>query len=184
MLFFTDLDNTLIYSHRHKTNGPIVWVEDLNGKPQSYMTAKTYSFFSEQNTLEVVPVTTRREEQYQRLRRLSEGLGWSNALVCNGAILLRGSIEDQSWTAESLQISEPDRPAFQELKKYARQICNADQIIAPNPFMFSFIADDIPIQYANMKLAADPAHITVLRGSRKIYCIPKSLSKGAAIRDI
>ena len=43
---FTDIDNTIIFSHRHETNEKKVWVEKLNGKDQSFMTYKTYRFLS------------------------------------------------------------------------------------------------------------------------------------------
>ena len=33
---FTDLDNTLLYSHRHSTPEPKRWVEQLQGKPQGF----------------------------------------------------------------------------------------------------------------------------------------------------
>lgn len=42
--FFSDLDNTLVYSHRVSLPGERIAVEYLNDHIQSYMTKKTYDF--------------------------------------------------------------------------------------------------------------------------------------------
>ena len=45
--FFSDLDNTLVYSHRVSLPGERIAVEYLNDHIQSYMTKKTYDFLQE-----------------------------------------------------------------------------------------------------------------------------------------
>ena len=97
-LLMTDLDSTLIYSHRHEPPGKIVWVEQLHGHPQSYMTEKTWSYFQNQRQLRVIPVTTRTRAQYARLEESLGTLGWHTALICNGAIQLRDGKEVPEWT--------------------------------------------------------------------------------------
>ena len=113
LLFFTDLDNTLIYSHRHADGRPAVWVERLEGRLQSFMTDQTYHFFCTADWLQTVPLTTRTPAQYSRLAVLAADLHWRDALLCNGAILLRDGAENLAWRKESEEISQEDRPALE-----------------------------------------------------------------------
>ena len=39
-------------------------------------------------------------------------LGWKDALICNGSILLREGKEDRTWTEESIRISETSQPDY------------------------------------------------------------------------
>ena len=57
--FFSDLDNTLVYSHRVSLPGERIAVEYLNDHIQSYMTKKTYDFFSKSIGVFLIPTTTR-----------------------------------------------------------------------------------------------------------------------------
>lgn len=86
--FFSDLDNTLVYSHRVLLPGERIAVEYLNDHIQSYMTKKTYDFFSKSNGVFLIPATTRTCEQYARLSETFARFGCRYALVCNGGILL------------------------------------------------------------------------------------------------
>ena len=64
--WFSDLDNTLIYSHRTTFTSEKIIAEWLNGKEQSYITKETYSFMKNMEC-NFVPVTTRSIEQYKRI---------------------------------------------------------------------------------------------------------------------
>ena len=181
-LLFLDLDNTMIYSHRHRTEVPVVWVEQLNGRDQSYMTKETFEFFLHQDWLIPVPVTTRTFQQYQRLEGLTEKLGWHTALICNGAILIKDGKEDLSWREESMRLSRTDRKAFQEIRREAQCRYNPEAIVSAEEMLFYIKAEDVEETFAFLKSSSDPAHVAVYRDSRKVYCIPQSLNKGAALR--
>lgn len=180
-VFFTDLDNTLIYSHRHSVSEPVVWVEELQGKRQSFMTEKTFSFLEKQNWLDVVPITTRTREQYDRLRGVAEKLRWQNALICNGAILLKNNVEDPMWTKESIARSEIDRDAYLHMYEFVCDQYRADSVCSVFPFLFYLKTDRVNDVYDTLLEKADLAHVNIYRDTRKVYCIPKSLSKGAAV---
>lgn len=180
MLLFTDIDNTLIYSHRHMIKEPVIWVEELNGKRQSFITQRTYSFYKYQNTLEVVPVTTRTFAQYERLKDLFSFFGWRDVLICNGAVLLAEGIEDADWTEESVRLSQKDRPFYEEAFEYASEITDSERIEAIHPFMFYIKAKDVDKTISLLSEKIDKKHVTVLRDSRKVYCFPSSLNKGTA----
>lgn len=177
---FTDLDNTLLYSHRHPYPGPRRWVEQLNGKPQGYLTERTYGFFLRQDWLSVVPVTTRTPAQFARLEGMAEAFGWRDALVCNGAILLRAGREDPAWSAQSRALSAVERPAFDAA--YALACERWGEVVCVPPFLF-YVKTDAPGAVLSALLAqADTERLTLLGDERKVYCFPRSLDKGQALR--
>jgi len=181
-LFFTDLDNTLIYSHRHQISDPVVWVEELNGRRQSFMSRRSFDYFKTQEWLEVIPTTMRTPEQYGRLLSLGNTLGWHLALVCNGAILLVDGREDLSWREESLRLSENDRPAYEEAIRKAFAAYERENIVSVDRIMFYIKGTEVDRTYSYLKEHADPEHVFVYKDSRKVYCLPVSLRKGCSVR--
>ena len=182
-LFFTDLDNTLIYSHRHDFGVPRIWVEELNGKKQSFMTGRSYAFFQNQNWLDVIPVTTRTRRQYERLQPAFRLLEWRDALVCNGAFLLHDGREDRSWTGESLKLAEKARPAFLKLLEFSKSTMGEEAVAAEEPFLFYIKAGkEADKVFQMLREQADLSNVQILRDSRKVYCFPKPLDKGTAVR--
>lgn len=177
-VLFLDLDNTVLYSHRHSVGEPKIWVEELNGAPQSFMTEYTYSYMKEQRWLKVIPVTTRTAAQYARLEKLSQDMGWDTALICNGAVLLRDGKEDALWREESLQCSKQDRPSLQAACRFIGSRISVKTI---EPFLFYVKVDEEERIFESLMKNADPSHLSVYRDSRKIYCVPNSLRKGNAV---
>lgn len=182
MIIFTDIDNTVIRSHRHMIEDPVVWVEYLNGRRQSFVSARAYGFYKARNKLKTIPVTTRTPQQYDRLQRAFAAFGWRDALLCNGAILLRDGATDQAWLEESMELSQGDRHAFDLALGMTRNAVEHDAIVAVEPFMFYVKATHAEEAFGVLSQHADSAHLLVLRDSRKTYCIPRSLNKGRAVR--
>lgn len=180
--FFTDLDNTLIYSHRHQIPEPRICVEELRGKPQSFMSQKSYEYFRKQTWLDVIPITTRTIEQYQRLHNVAGDFKWHFAMICNGAILLNEGKEDIQWSKESILLSEKDQAAFEELCKRALDLYGKDHIVLVDKMMLYVKGIDNKHVYETLKAHSDPVHIHILRDTRKVYCLPVSLSKGNAVK--
>lgn len=178
---FTDLDNTLLYSHRHPAPGPKRWVEYLNGRPQGFLTETAYGFFSRQDWLSVVPVTTRTPAQFARLAEMVQGFGWRDALVCNGAILLREGREDPAWTAESQALSAAAQPAFAAAWALARALAGREAVVCVPPFLFYVKAEAAEAVFPVLLAQADTARLTLLGDGRKLYCFPRSLDKGRAL---
>lgn len=180
MLFFTDLDHTLIYSHRHKPPGPLIQAEELNQHPQSFITQKAYEYYRKQDWLEVVPLTSRTEMQYSRLEETFREFAWKSALICNGAILLEEGKEDPEWTRESLALSEQDRPAYEKIRGLAEKLAGKEAIISVDPFFFYIKTGEREGLFSALLEEADGEHLCILQDARKLYCFPKSLNKGAA----
>lgn len=179
-VLFLDLDNTLLYSHRHDFPGAKRWVEMLHGKPQSFMTEKTYQYFKNQRRFQVVPVTTRTPEQFARLDGLMADFGWRSALLCNGALLLQNGQEDHAWTQASQQCAQEERPAWEAARALAGTL--AEDIVTIPPFLFYVKTDDAETVLSALRVQTDPDRLTLLRDARKVYCFPRSLNKGTALR--
>jgi len=181
-LLFADLDSTLIYSHRHTHDEECVWVEELHGHPQSFMTAKTYQYFKNQTWLEVVPLTTRTAAQYARLSALAVTMHWQNALICNGAVLLTAQGEDAAWRAESERLAAGDFAELCRMKQKAADLTGTDAIISAEPFLFYVRAEDAEGLFRTLKPQADLTHLSVYRDKRKVYFVSRSMRKGNAAK--
>lgn len=175
--WFSDLDNTLIYSHRTPFTQKKVLVEYLSGKEQSYMTKKTYDFMCG-NYIQFVPVTTRSIAQYNRLFVFGKEIKVEYALVCNGAILLKDGIIDEEWLSETKAIAKEGIRILaniqNELSEY--NINNIEGV------MLYFKADK-PMEIADL-LRSKYVNERVYIGfdKRKVYVVPSEISKGNAVR--
>ena len=182
-LFFSDLDNTLIYSHRKDAPGDAIWIERLNGNLQSFMTQATYSFFLSQQSFSVIPVTTRSELQYSRLQSMTRELGWHDALICNGAVLMKDGVVDRQWLYDSKQIATCDLCSLFDIYHQLSLRVKPQSMVSLFDLMFYLTRlEDIDNIYAWINENADLEHLFIARDSRKIYVIPKSLHKGAAVQ--
>ena len=67
-VFFTDLDNTLIYSYRHEIGREKICVELYQGREVSFITKRTWELLQQvKKQVLIIPVTTRTQEQYHRI---------------------------------------------------------------------------------------------------------------------
>lgn len=180
-LFFTDLDNTLIYSHRHPHNEDIKWVEILNDSFQSFMTSSTYDYLCKQKCFSIIPVTTRSFDQYIRLRQLAEDMCWKDALICNGSILLRNNEEVSEWSQESIMLCEAAAPFFERAYSVCREIFGENSIFHTEHFLFYVKTSNVEHDFLELQKLINRKHLTVLKDPRKIYIFPKVLNKGTAV---
>ena len=179
-LLLTDLDSTVIFSHRHAHDDTCVWVEKIGEKLQSFMTADSYQFYQTQDWLRVVPLTTRNHEPYARLREMTQTLGWDHALICNGSILLEGLTEDENWRKGSEQLVSPYLPELLRLKSIAENAAGTEFVRYSEPFMFYVRGENADAAYERLAAEADPADFIIHRYTRKTYCIPQVFNKGAS----
>ena len=182
LTLFLDIDNTLIYSHRHSINTPKRAAEFLNGKEQSFITEKTYTYLSARKDIRIIPVTTRTLSQFGRIEALLSELGCTISLVCNGAILLDNGAVDTRWMDESLKLSENERKELPLATRWLQNRCGMEKIHTASD-LFVYSATDNPVSAAcELSQIVDSQKVDVLCDSRKVYCIPKSLNKGTALR--
>ena len=185
ILFACDLDNTLIHSHRRRSEVDIC-VELLNGREQSFITPYAQSLVEKIQSAEnimLVPVTTRSVEQYRRIQ-WQEGCAPELALVCNGSVLLRNGSIDDEWRKESVELT---RPYEEELKRlcgmYSGYSCFKTVRIVDGMFLFAYCREE----ENTAEIAADCAGDTVLRtqySGHKLYFFPPAADKGRAVRRL
>lgn len=179
--FFCDLDHTLIYSHRVPIHNDKRVVEELHGESQSFMTEKTYEFFLTQEIVQLVPVTTRSREQYERISVLQKDFPSQYALICNGGVLLINGCEDRTWNTETLSIISHELSDLEYAKKVVERLIPRTQIHDVN-MMFFYAKHDTPDVFAaRLKQELSSSSIQVLHDNRKVYCLPRELHKGNAI---
>ena len=179
---FVDVDNTLIYSHRHVITSPKHVVEMLNGKEQSYITQFTYSFLTGERGFSIVPVTTRTLPQYQRVEKLIQEIGCEYSLICNGAVLLHNMQIDPDWYKETLEIVGTETIEIAAAKEWMIEHCGeASTHSAFGLFVYAKTASSKDLA-TKLKKNIDTNKVNVLFDHSKTYCIPKSLNKGSAIK--
>ena len=122
VVFFTDLDNTMIYSYKHDIGKDKICAEIYQDREVSFITPKTAELLKEvNNKVILIPTTTRTIEQYERI-----DLGYGTpkyALVCNGGVLLVNGKEDINWYEDSLELIED----CQEQLKLAEELMTKDE---------------------------------------------------------
>lgn len=184
-IFLSDLDNTLIYSHRRNISGKKTAIEYLDGREQSYVTEKTLlllrTFCSKEGSL-LVPVTTRTYSQYSRLRPLSDMLGIKYALVCNGAELYVNGKSDDLWREESMRLIQPLSAELIRCCNILKRFTDESHVHYIEPYMV-YCKPENPQQSIE---ALNAAHLSdgmsIIFTSGKLYCLPEVLSKGNAAR--
>ena len=179
--FFCDLDHTLIYSHRISLELEKVPVEYLNGKEQSFMTQSAYDFFCNQNSCQLVPVTTRSKAQYTRIPVLQNEIRCKYALVCNGGVLLVDGIEDAAWYSESLSMIADELPELKTVRELVQHMSPGSTIHDVSGLYF-YLKHNTPALFAEeLKRIAQSRNIRILYDRHKVYCLPVTLNKGTAV---
>lgn len=182
-IWFSDLDNTLIYSHKHEIPLPKTTAEYYLDREQSYITDETLSFcktFCRQPQHWFVPLTTRIQEQYERIL-LHKWLPYRYALINNGAILLDNGVPDSTWLTESLAMAADCADPLAEALTDLYDTAEPAHIHDIRPYMV-YAVTETPPPLDFLRAKYEPQGLAVLYSGRKLYCLPKAFSKGNAIR--
>lgn len=182
MIFYSDLDNTIIFSYK-KIEGDAVCVEEKDGKKLSYMSTQSYELLQKiNNKILFVPVTTRSLEQYERLSIIKNGFP-QYALVCNGGILLKENKIYKPWFDETLNLI---KPFLSEIKKGLQLLKEDKNIIFDIRFVddvFVFTkSSNIEFSIKRLENNLDKNKVFVASNGSKLYIFPKILTKGEAVK--
>ena len=180
-LFALDIDNTLIYSHRHPHPG---WpcVEWIDGREQAYMSPRTIELCRELfRDARVALVTSRSVEQYRRLRLTCQP---ELAITANGADLLVRGVIDPVWRRETDALLEPWRGeidrCYETLKDSERYMrCR----IVDDAYLFVYCAEGIDPGAEALQIAEDTT-LQVMASGKKLYLLPPRLNKGEAVKHL
>lgn len=183
MIFATDLDNTMIFSHR-LTNGfedEVHCVECYNGKPITYMTNSSIAKLNGiSQKINVIPITTRSLAQFQRIELFSD---LPLVVVANGGTILQNGEVHKEWENYIEGI----------LKKYdfdyVIKVFSTLPGLSLNPKLvdgkFVFAKSDNPDlckQFLESNLDTKIWQLSFQR--EKMYAIPAEITKGTALRFI
>lgn len=179
-LLFSDLDNTLVYSHRWNIKMPNIVVEYIDGREQGYMTKYTYDFLKAAKWLELVPVTTRTEEQYKRLTFFSD-IRMKYSLVCNGGKLLVNGLEERNWSFETNQMAEKHLEKLNQAVNVLDRLSDIGEIHHPENYMFYAKCSNPGIICDQLKDMVDCRSVTVEHDRHKVYLFTNGVDKGTAL---
>jgi hypothetical protein len=192
----TDLDRTLIYSmaaiesvHSADHIPPLLCVEMLDGQPLSFMTEAAGRWLEKLRTDAVlVPTTTRTPAQYDRVQ-LPGGRAPFAVISNGGHIVVDGVVDGQWRRGVEARIADDGAPLAEIVDGLNRQAGDdwvLKRRIADN--LFSYIVVDLaalPADFLDRWTTwCDRRGWVVSMQGRKIYALPRGLTKEAAIREV
>ncbi|MEU6311806.1 HAD family hydrolase [Streptomyces sp. NPDC047014] len=198
VLVASDLDRTLIYSTAAlgltmpDPEAPrLLCVEVHESKPLSYMTetaAALLARLTEDPGVVLVPTTTRTRKQYQRIRFPGRPVPY--AICANGGQLLVDGVPDRDWRRQvAARLAEECAP-LEEVSRHL--VAVADPVwlrktrVAEDLFAYLVVERDLVPEEWLKSLAewAEARGWTVSLQGRKIYAVPRPLTKSAAMREV
>lgn len=189
MICFSDLDRTLIFSSKFNIdNNPCI--EIYNGKEISFISKNIVNKVKEmQKSMSFIPVTTRTQEQYERIEFSKFGIVFPMAVVCNGGKILvdgRENLEYKAYIEELLHKSGSIEDVMHEFEKYDNIVGIIKTRVVENLFFYSVVDEDIfNVEYLNGFFShLNKNNWNYFINGRKIYYIPEGISKDQAIKFI
>ncbi|MCX5081473.1 HAD family hydrolase [Streptomyces sp. NPDC056121] len=195
-LVASDLDRTLIYSAAAlgltmpDARAPrLLCVEVYEGKPLSYVTEDAAALLGELGRSALfVPTTTRTREQYGRIHL--PGPAPRFAICANGGHLLVDGVSDPDWRAGVDERLAAECAPLDEVR--AHLVRTADpawllkERVAEDLFAYLVVERSLLPEGWVKELAvwAESRGWTVSLQGRKIYAVPKPLTKSAAMREV
>ena len=183
ILFVSDLDNTLLFSYKHKQDSDIC-VEYLNDKEQGFFTPKSIELLKNVNrSVTFIPVTSRSIAQYRRIQ-FPESTIPQYAITTNGAILLVNNEIDAKWYEASRQAVEPWRNELQHIAEILSTMPTAKHFRMVDD-MYLFTACDNPEDAKSVASEIiEKTQLDVTIAGRKVYFCPPFINKGQALRRL
>jgi hydroxymethylpyrimidine pyrophosphatase-like HAD family hydrolase len=191
ILLACDLDGTLIYSRRRAgvdvPEKDLVCVEQLDGRPVSYVTSAALAGIHELNrAAEVVAVTARSTAQFQRV---TLPLSRRYAVLANGGLLLDHGVADVAWSAGVTRRLRGVAPLAEVLHR-VESVCDAAwtrkvtvveslfccAVVDSHALPPTFVADE-------QDWAQRHGWRVSLQGS-KFYVVPQPLEKAVAVAEV
>ncbi|MGV9272458.1 HAD family hydrolase [Streptomyces griseosporeus] len=192
----SDLDRTLIYSSAAlaltmpDARAPrLLCVEVHESKPLSFMTETAAQLLTDlADTAVFVPTTTRTRKQYLRINL--PGPAPTYAICANGGHLLVDGVTDADWhaavTARLADECAPLTEVQDHLLRTADPVWVRKHRVAEDLFAYLVVERELLPEEWVKELAAwaETRGWTVSLQGRKIYAVPKPLTKSAAVREV
>jgi len=196
VLVASDLDRTLIYSSAAlaltmpDARAPrLLSVEVHESKPLSYMTETAAGLLAELGDVaDFVPTTTRTRKQYERIQL--PGPAPKYAICANGGHLLVDGVTDPEWHASVTERLARECAPLDEVREYMEATSDPAWVrkhrLAEDLFVYLVVERELLPEDWVKELAvwAENRGWTVSLQGRKIYAVPKPLTKSAAMREV
>ncbi|KAA0948521.1 haloacid dehalogenase [Sporosarcina sp. ANT_H38] len=191
MMFASDLDGTLVYSHRRLAeetlNVSIRNVEVFNGREISFMTEKAIALLRDlSNEMMFVPVTTRTVEQYNRISLFREEIRPTYVITSNGGVVHKNGKVDMHWQDYIRTKINRSVASVKDVKRRIEEIAGASQLesirVVDEFFVYLIIKPPLsPERFKDYtRLAAEIGWVFSVQG-RKVYFIPSFINKWDAV---
>lgn len=196
LLFASDLDQTLIYSKnsmgQNISEEDLVEVEKIKGKPQSYMTKKSQkALWALGTSAFFLPVTTRTQEQYERVTGIFENPHPPKfAVISNGAVVLENGEPVKEWSEEIRQQCISRKTVVDELLPLIERYFSEEWVLnikqADGWFVYLILdRSRFPEEKIGfyIQLFKEIGWTMSLQG-RKLYFMPESITKARAMEYV
>lgn len=179
MVFFTDIDNTLIFSEKLAPKNSVC-VEYKDNKPLTFMSKKSIELYKELcSKILVVPITTRSTEQFMRIKNINNT---RYAIVANGAKLLVNGNENRSWSKNFIPYVNSFKDTFDKCRNIlTNNFPDCCIRMADDAFMYSKLDDNTHKAFKILSKSCTEDHVNIIESHGKIYVIPKKVCKENAI---
>lgn len=195
MIIASDLDRTLCYSTRamEELGRPeklaLRPIEKKDGQWVSFMTETSFILLKEICKYSLfVPITTRTIEQFRRFVIFEKELPLSYAITSNGANILFKGEQMREWSDYIFQRMKAESIGQDELLfKLEREGFQFEgQMKQAENLFFYYILNSLPTVIDKNALSglANKYGWRISLQGRKLYFIPKAISKGAALEFI
>jgi hypothetical protein len=196
VLVASDLDRTLIYSSAAlaltmpDARAPrLLCVEVHESRPLSFMTETAAGLLTDLgDTAVFMPTTTRTRKQYQRINL--PGPAPKYAICANGGHLLVDGVADLDWHARVLARLADECAPLEEVREHLMTSADPAWVrkhrVAEDLFAYLVVERELLPEDWVKELAvwAENRGWTVSLQGRKIYAVPKPLTKSAAVHEV
>lgn len=189
MIYFSDLDRTLIYSKKfinEKTNH--ICIEVLDGEEISYMSPKSIDILKDiLKKKRFIPTTTRSIEQYKRIMFAQNDINFEWSIVSNGGNILHNGEVLESWSNVLKERLKLCTSLKNVMGHFNDNYSKMDGILkirdVDNVFFYIVVDREIFKQDSlnSFKCYLIKAGWNLYVSGRKIYFIPKVVTKEAAV---
>ncbi|MCY0925786.1 HAD family hydrolase [Streptomyces sp. H27-H1] len=198
VLVASDLDRTLIYSSAalaltmpDPVAPRLLCVEVHESKPLSYMTETAAGLLAELSAdprAVFVPTTTRTRKQYQRIR--FPGRPAKYAICANGGQLLVDGVPDRDWRRQVAARLAAESAPLEEMNAHLMSVADPQWLrkarVAEDLFAYLVVERAlVPAEWIKALTEwAEARGWTVSLQGRKIYAVPRPLTKSAAMHEV
>lgn len=183
MIFATDLDNTMIFSHRTITENKDMFhcVEHYQGREITYMTSSAIQKLKFlMKSILVIPATTRSLAQFNRVHLFQDT---KYAIIDNGGMILHNGIIDPNWDSYvNTILKQYDFEKVYHIFATLPTLISFPKII-DEKFIFAKV-DNIDACKRVLKYELDAKIWQLSFQGKKVYAIPAEITKGNALKYI